>query len=894
MTSHPPPRRDEDVDAELAFHVEMQTRRYVDAGLDPASARVKALERLGNLEETRRSCRAIVTAQEQEMTRTAWFNGLGQDVSYARRVLRRAPLFTITALLTIAVGIGATTAIVSVLKSAMFDAVPYPDASRLHVIWNEYATLSHAAVSAGEFADITERNRAFEAVAAIRPTPGNLTGTCGSSADCEPERVNAYQTSPNLFEVLRAAPAIGRGFTAGDGITGAPGVVILSDALWRRRFGADPGIVGKTITFAALPRTVVGVMPAWARFPDAPVGYLRMPAELWVPFDHVQNRNNGRGNQNLAVIGRARAGVSAAQVQADLDRISGTFRTDLPDRYAGAAQKWRLEALTLRDQVAGDAKPVLLMLLGAVSLLLLIACANVANLVLARGTARSLEMAVRSALGAGRQRLIRQLFVETALVVAVGGVLGIGLAVALLRALVSLDPGSLPGLDSASIDGVVLLGSVAMTMATGLLIGLVPALRASRAHPQAALGAQTRGAAAAPARRRVRHALVVVEVTMAVVVLVAAGLVVRSLARLTQVPSGFDAGATVSAQITLPRATYNSADKVYAFQRDFTARLRALPGVTSASAVYPLPMSGEGWSGTLGIEGFQEAPGIPEPHAEFAVALPGYFATMGIIMREGRDFADSDTAAMPPVVVVDDVLAKQYFPNESAIGKRVNFGGPITDGKTPWSTVIGVVDHVRNRGPRTAGEGQYYMAALQKSEFTLFFVTRPASADTPVAPAIRNAVRDIDPRLPIARLEPIDAVVTRATARERFAVLLLAGFGLVALVLAGIGLYGVMSYLVGERTREIGVRLALGGRPRHVLARVLGEGIVLTLFGLAFGLGIAYLLSETVSTLLFNVTPTDPLTYAAIAGLVLAVATVAAFLPARRATRVDPLSVLRS
>jgi putative ABC transport system permease protein len=267
---------------------------------------------------------------------------------------------------------------------------------------------------------------------------------------------------------------------------------------------------------------------------------------------------------------------------------------------------------------------------------------------------------------------------------------------------------------------------------------------------------------------------------------------------------------------------------------------------------------------------------------------------MGITLREGRDFTDADTAAMPPVVVVDDVLAKQYFPNESAIGTRVNFGGPITDGKTPWSTIIGVVDHVRNIGPRTSGEGQYYMAALQKSEFTIFFVTRPAAGATPIAPAIRSAVRELDPRLPIARLEPIDAVVTRATARERFAVLLLSGFGLVALVLAGIGLYGVMSYLVGERTREIGVRLALGGRPGHVLARVLGEGISLTLFGLVLGLGIAYLLSETVSTLLFNVTPTDPLTYAAIAGLVLVVAVVAAFLPARRATRVDPLSVLRS
>jgi len=880
------------VDAELEFHLEMQTRRYEEAGLDHERAGARARERLGDLQHARDACREIADQMETDMERTAWWHGVGQDVSYGLRLLRRTPTFTITALLTLAIGLGANTAIFSVVNTVLIKTVPYPAGDRLALVWNSYgASLQHAAVAAPEFADIREQQRAFDGVAAIRPQSSSLTGECGGEAGCEPERVAAYVVSPNVFDLLGVAPATGRGFADADASPGAPKVVLLSDALWRRRFGADPAIVGKTIVLAAIPRTVIGVMPQGVRFPDAPLEFLKAPGDVWIPFAFEAPGVDERGNQNLAVLARLRQDSSFARGQADLDGIAQTFRERFPDRYAGAARHWRMELISVREQVAGDTRPALLVLLGAVGVVLLIACANVANLMLARGSARRRELAVRNALGAARGRLVRQLLIEALVLVAGGGLLGTGLAVLGVKGLVQLDPGNIPLLQSAGVDVTVLAFSLGLTLATGLLIGLVPALRQSRVDPQGALADAGRGSGSATVRQRLRRLLVVAEVTLAVVVLVASGLLLRSFLAMTRVPLGFDASGTVAVQLTLPRASYDSAPKIYGFNQALIEKLTAQPGVVSASAIYPLPSSGEGWSGSLYIEGQPVPEGQPEPHAAYAVAMPDYFKTLRVPLREGRDFAPTDIAGAPRVAIVDELIAKRHWPGESAVGKRI---GPFQTPKNDaWTTVIGVAAHVHAKGPRADTEPLVYMPALQVAESSLYFVARTSGDATSLPTNVRASVRAVDPLLPISRLAYLDELNGRMMARERFNALLLTIFAVVALGIAAVGLYGVMAYLVAQRTREIGIRIALGGRPSRVLTGVMTEGLVMTLTGLGLGLAAALALSRVLQDLVFSIRPADPLTFVAIASLLLVVAVIASYVPARRAMRVDPISVLR-
>ena len=710
-------------DDELEFHLEMQTRRYMAAGLDREAARARALSRLGDLDDIRRQCASVAQQTESEMRRTAWWQGLGQDLRGALRAARKAPLFTATALATIAIGIGASTAIFSVVNAVLIKSVAYERADRLAVIWNSYGQvgLSEAAVAAAEFADIRERQRTFEQVAALRNQNTTLGGECAGGGVCEPERAVAYVVSPSLFTLLAVTPALGRPFTEADGATGAPPVALVSDALWRRRFGADPAIVGRTIVVGAIRTEIAGVMPPGVRFPDAAVGFLKAPADLWVPYDWTRNRTDGRGNQNLGVVVRLRPDATLARAQADLDRIAEGFRREFPNRYAQPGTNWRIKIVSLREQMVGDTRLSFVVLGSAVAVVLLIACANVANLMLARGSARRRELALRSALGASRRRIIRQLLVEAMLYAAAGGIAGVLLAVAGVRGLIGLDPGTIPFLDRTGIDLTVLGVAASATLLTGLLIGIGPALRDSIADPQATLAEAGRGAGTLPLRRRLRSALVTAEIALAVLVLVAAGLLVRSYAALTATPIGFDPAGTAVAQVSLPRARYDVGARVTAFYDDLTGRLAALPGVTTASAISTLPMSGDGWSGTLIIRGRTAGAGEPEAHAEYAAALPGYFRTMRIPMREGRDFVNGDVEGSGLVAIVDETLAARYWPGESAIGKHLAPFGPPKDDRG-WSTVIGVVGHVRNGGPRKESEPQVYLAARQSPQWSMSYV----------------------------------------------------------------------------------------------------------------------------------------------------------------------------
>jgi putative ABC transport system permease protein len=886
-----------DVDAELAAHVEMQVRRYIEAGVDPAEARRRTLARLGDLDAARRQCRRISGHMEQDMERSAWWAGLTHDLVHALRRLRRTPLFTVTALATMALGIGANVAIFSVVNAVLLKSVPYPGADRLVLVWNSYGPgpLAHASVSGPEFSDIRDEAHAFEGLAAFADQPSTLAGEC-AAGECEPERVTAYVVSSNIMDVLGAAPTLGRPFAPADGVAGAPKVIILSDALWRRRFGADPAIVGRTITVNAIPRNVIGVAPAAARFPDAPIAYMHNPADLWVPKNWEQAPPSDRGNQVLAVVARRRPGVSLAEVQADLDGIANRFRRAFPNRYARAGSRWHMEVVPLRDEIVGDVKLPLMILQGSVGLVLLIACANVANLMLARGTARRRELAVRSALGASRGRVARPLLLEASVVALAGALLGVGVAFVGIRGLVSLDPGNIPNLAAAGVDGGVLLFCAALTLATALIVGWLPALRYSRyskTDPQSVLSDGSRGTDSAPARRRLRSLLVMGEVMMAAIVLVGAGLLVRSFAELSRVQTGFDPSETALAQVSLPAARYDATPKIAAFHGEMVGRLTALPGVIRASAAYPLPMSGQGWSGTLGVEDHPEVDGQPEPHAAYAVAMPNYFATLRIPLLDGRDFTAADDLRAPGVAIVDEALARFYWPGRSAIGRHIAQGGRPSDNQ--WLTIVGVVGHVRAAGPKAESEPQVYVPALQRDETTLYYIARIAHGDpAQLTSAMRAAVRSVDPALAVTALTTVPALTGRLVARDRLNMLLLATFGSVALALAAVGLYGVMACLVADRTREIGIRLALGGAPRRVLRAVIGEGLMLTGLGVGAGLVCAALLSHALTGLLFGVRPGDPATYAGIAALLLVVGVAASFVPARRAMRVDPVTALRN
>jgi putative ABC transport system permease protein len=583
------------------------------------------------------------------MLRFSWWQSVQQDVRYALRLLQRAPIFTITALVTLAVGIGATTAIFSLVNAVLLRPLPYPAADRAVMVFNSYRQSGpdEAAISPEEFADLRAQSRAFDRWAAMRPQISALTDGCSAGAGCEPERVNAYVVSPELFDLLGVLPQRGRPFTPGDGVTGAERVVLISDGLWQRRFGADPTLVGNLITLGGIPRVVIGIMPPNVRFPDDPIGYLKDRADIWIPFNW-QDRKDGRGNQYLVALASLRPGITMAQAKTDLTAITEGFKTQFPDRYDEPKVHWQLGLKLLREEMVGDMRMALVVLFGAGACVLLIACANVANLILARGTSRRRELAVRSALGASRGRVVHQLLIETLVLTIAGTALGILAAAAGLKALIALNPGNIPRLETSEIDAVVLGFAVALALATGVIVGLLPALRQSSADPQGAIGDGVRGTAAAAPRHRLRALLVIGEVTIAVVVLTGALLLVRSYVAMSRASIGFDANGTAIAQLSIPPATYDTPEKVFAFHQSMAQRLVSLPGVSRASAVYPLPMSGHAWSGSVGIVGFARAPGEPEPHTEYAVALPGYFQAVGIPLSKGETLRTRISQQLPP------------------------------------------------------------------------------------------------------------------------------------------------------------------------------------------------------------------------------------------------------
>ncbi len=799
-----------------------------------------------------------------------------QDLRYAVRTLVERPGFTVVASLTIALGVGGTTAMFGVVDAVLLRPLPYPDPHRLVMLWTRTTGGPRAAASWPEFVDWREQSRSFADLAAWRGQSVNLTGTA------EPERVVGAFVSDRFFPLLGARPALGRTFTAEetDPSTARP-VAVLGHGLWQRRFGSDPAILGRSLVLNGQSHTVVGVLGPAFDGGDAPANGWFMGSDVFLPISYFPNqRGLARGETEILVLGRLRPEVGLSEARADMTVVARRLEQAYPDTHAGRG----VEIVPLHEQIVGDTKPALLVLLGAVGLVLLIACANVANLLLARASHRRRELAVRAALGAGRTRLFRQLLTESALLAFLGGALGVLVGNWGLALLVTVaPPGVLPG--SVATDARVMAFALALTAATGLCFGLVPAVQASRPDLDGVLKEAGRGGSGA-AGHRFRDALVVAEVTLSLVLLVGAGLLLRSALALQHADLGFRPDHLLTAEFRLPPAKYPEPRAIAAFLRQALERIRAVPGIESAALVRAVPFSGNGGSTTYEVEGQPEPAKGREPVTQLNIVSPGYVRTMGIPWLRGRDFDEHDTADVPPVAVGNDTMARQLWPGIDPIGRRLR----LRD--AGWVTIVGVAGDVRHSGPSEPPQPQVYTTHEQDARIFACVVARTAGDPMAMAAPMRAALWSVDKDQPVWKVRALEELVAGSRGTARAMSLLVGVFAAVAVVLAGVGLYGVMAYAVSQRTREIGIRMALGAASGRVMRLVVGRALALTTVAIVLGATFAAALARLLGTLLFGVGPADPLTFLAAAAALATVGALAAYLPARRAAGIDPMRAL--
>jgi putative ABC transport system permease protein len=807
------------------------------------------------------------------------------DLRHALRGLRRSPGFTLAALLTLALGIGANTAIFSVVRAVLLAPLPYGQPERLVSLFHSYPKmdLPKASVSAYGLSLYRQQAKSFDGLAAVTgyQAPSNLTG------GGEPERVLGATATTNFFDVIGVEPALGRGFARGEDEAGAK-VAVISDPLWRRRYAGDERVLGRTVVLDGVEHEIVGVMPPRFKYIQAADVFvpLRLPPELLTP--------DAFGFEFLSVLGRTKEGVSLEQAKAEMAGISARI-TAQPDAQFLRDAGWHVLVEPLRETLVGDSRAPLLVLLAAVGCVLLIACANVANLLLARSAARGREIAVRAALGAGRRRLMRQLLTETALLGVLGGLLGLLVAVATAGFLTDLVPPFLAGATEVGLDPQVLLFTLLVALVTGLLTGILPALAVSRPAALDPLKPGARSSSPGFRRHRARALLVVGEMAVALMLLIGAGLLVRSLARLGDVETGFDAENLLTLQLALPEGRYPEPSRVAGFYQRLLEEVGTLPGVTAAGAVSSLPLSGNYNSASYAIEGRVAPPGDAGPHGAPRAVTPGYFATMRIPLVKGRLIGEGDTAQSKPVIVVDEDVVRRYFADRDPLGARVNLTfEQMPDGTPLWREIVGVVAHLRNESLAQESNEQLYYPHAQRPASMMSLAVRAGGDPLALADAVRGRVRAIDPDQPLYDVRTMTSRVEEALAPARSSTGLFAAFAALALLLAAVGVYGVISYSVAQRTQEIGVRMALGARRRQVLGQVVGQAAALAAVGLAAGLAGALALTRLLASLLFEVSATDPATFAAVPLLLVGVAVLAAWLPARRAARVDPAVALRT
>jgi putative ABC transport system permease protein len=795
---------------------------------------------------------------------------LWQDLRYGARMLAKKPGFTLVAVLTLALGIGASTAIFSAVNPILFESLPYPHADRIAVILETYSNGAHTGGTFGMYRGLLERNQSFESLAVLKRWQPTMTG-----AD-EPERFEGQRVSASYFNVLGVAPALGRNFQTSDDQLNGPNVAIISDGLWRRRFGADRAIIGRQVTLDDNLYTVIGVMPGGFENVLAPA------AELWSPLQYDMSLGTAWGH-HLRTVGRLRPGVSLEQATREIDALGHVvLQEQQPETYDRSV---KFVTASLQDEITRGIRPALVAVVGAVALLLLIACVNVTNLLLARGAQRRSEFAVRAALGAGRARLVRQMLTESLLLALVGGAVGLMLAAFGVDALKALSPPGLPRMGAIGVDRTVFIFTLGSTALVGLLVGLIPALHTSRANLQNEL--QQSSLRTVGGHQWTRRALVVAEVALALVLLVSAGLLWRSLNHLFAINPGFDATHLLTMQVHTSGRRFNKETNDQFFAQAQEA-VRQVPGVTGAAFTSQLPLSGDDDEYGARFEGDDLNVGYNV--FRYAVS-PGYFETIGLPLRRGRLLDAHDTAGAPLALVISESLAQRKFPNQDPIGQRVHVG-PTS---LPWFTIVGVVGDVRQASLAMSETDAVYTTPMQWyfADNTMSLVVRARSDAATLAPAIRHAIWSVDKDQPITRVATMDSLLAATAAERRFALILFETFGLVALALAAIGIYGVLSGSVTERRREIGIRLALGAQTSAVLKLVLWQGLKLSAMGIGLGLLGALALTRLLQSLLYGISATDPLTFAAIALLLLSVALLACWLPARRATQVDPMVALR-
>ncbi len=861
-----------DVEAELAFHLEMRIRELVDEGETPQRARQLALQRFGDFDRARQECVAINQRRRRRMDRTTFWTELTQDLGYALRMMRRTPAFTAAALLTLALGIGANSAIFSVVNGVLLQSLPFRDAERLHVLQMLYPDgTRYSSLSAPDFMSIKAGRHVFEQVEAIDTSQLTMLGAG------EPREVTGAFVSDGLFDMLGLRVASGRGFRPEENQRGQGHVALLGHGFWQRVFGGDPAVLGRAVTSAGVSYTIIGVTTPESSLPDQ--------ADVYFPLEYTEiydaNTQQGRRSEFLSVLAREKDGADAAAIDGDLKRLGAELQKTFPQSNDGLT----FASKPLADVIVGDVQRPLLVLLGAVGLVLLVACANVANLLLARGSARQGELSVRAAIGAGRARLIRQLVTESILLGLVGATLGLALAYWSTQALIAARPADLPRIDDIRLDATVVGFTFGAALVTSLLFGLIPALQATNDHLLQGLQESGRGSGGGPKTRRLRAGLVIAEMALAVVLLTGSGLLIRSFLALTEVDPGFQPGGAMTVRVTLQGAEYQNGDQVRARVDQLVERLRTLPGVTAIGVGSILPLGGLGALNDFAVDGAPPPP--PNVNQEIAVAsaTPEYFKAIGAPLKRGRLFNDLDQPKSQPVALLNEAAVRRWFPGEDPIGKRVLSGGP--------REVVGIVGDVLQRTPGQPAAPQMFLPYTQRTGRSVRVIVRAQGDPLALAPSVREQIRALDPNIPLAEATPLQEMISRSVARPRFYMSLLTLFAAVALALSATGIFGVMSYAVAQQSKEIGIRMALGARASDVLRSVVGRALALAGLGVIAGLVVSLAFGGAIRNQLFGVTIFDPTTLGVVVIVLMASAAIASLLPAIRAARIDPVSTFR-
>ena len=815
---------------------------------------------------------------------------LWQDLIYGARMLRKSPGFTAVAVLTLALGIGANTAIFSVVNGVLLRSMPYKDPAGLAIVWNDYGNQGQSlpAVSPPDFNDYRERSRLIEFAGASGTPGGTLMLDDPGGGGNRPQQFDMATVTPNFFSLLGVTPALGRNFTPEEAALNGPRVVILSNRIWRSTFHSDSELIGRTIQLNGLPSTVVGILPQSFRLLLPPEAFLLKDADLWVP----QQLNYAAFPRNLtflSVFGRLKPGVTMAQAQDEMDGIAEQLRNE---NEVHKESGLRIRVVPLQFDVVKNVRLTLLTLLAAVGFVLLIACGNVANLLLARATGREREMAVRSALGASRSRLMRQVMIEGVLIAVLGAVAGLLVANWGLSLLLALHPAGLPRLADIRIDGTVLGFTLGACVLTALLFGLIPAIQAVQLNLNDTLKDAARGSSEGRGQT-VRRLLVVSEFALSLVLLIGAGLLIRSFIALQRVQPGFNAEKVISFGVSIPGNRYPKNEDISRFVHELELKMGALPGVESVGSTFQLPLTGSGaqMPYAYNAETSQKWESIS---ADWRPITPGFFPTVGARLLEGRNFTDADDASHPLVVIVDDMLARQAWPGESALGKKLEVELlSRKDNPRVYAIVVGVVAHLRSHDLMRNVREQIYIPHSQETFGRMAVVMKTSGDSSGVMKQVEQQVRSLDPGVAVRDLKPLENYVDDARAPMRFNLILIGIFGAIALTLASVGLYGVMAYSVTQRSHELGIRIAVGASQRDILRLVLGQGVRLTLLGAGVGLLVSLLVTRALASLLFGVSATDPVTFVAVPIVLAAVAMLACYLPARRAMGVDPMIALR-